>query len=225
MPPTLCLITDARRLALAIGRAPAAWPEALLEQVEGAIAGGVDLVQIRERRADAAVLADVTRRCVALTRGTGVRVIVNDRADVALASGAHGLHLREDSFPVHAARRLSAAWAIGRSVHGVPGTIAAAGADYLIAGSVFATASKPGLPAGLGLEGLRAIVGAASRVPVLAVGGVTVENLTAVLQAGASGAAAVGAFQPTQQVPDLRAAVQTLTKNLRNTFDSSGGLS
>jgi thiamine-phosphate diphosphorylase len=224
VPPTLCLITDARRLVAAIGRPPEVWPQALLEQVEGAIAGGVDLVQIRERRADAAVLADVTRGCVALTRGSRTRVVVNDRADVAIAAAAHGLHLREDSFPAGAVRRLSAGWVIGRSVHDAGGALAGGGADYLIAGSVLPTASKPGMPASLGVEGLRSVVAAAGRVPVLAVGGLTVENLTVILGTGASGLAAIGAFQPTEQVSDLRAAVQTLTKNLRFAFDSLPGL-
>ena len=225
MPPTLCLITDARRLVAALRRPAETWVETLLEQVEGAIAGGVDLIQIRERNAGAAALAELTRRSVALSRGSMARVVVNDRADVALAASAHGVHLREDSFSITDARRLGAALVLGRSVHDAAGAVSARAASYLIAGSVFQTDSKPAAPARLGPEGLRAIVVAAAGVPVLAVGGVTVENLTVVLGAGASGVAAIGAFVPPQQVSDLRVAVQTLTKNLRNAFDSPGGLS
>ena len=94
-----------------------------------------------------------------------------------------------------------------------------AGADYVLAGSVFETASKPGLPASLGLEGLRDIVGAVGGQRVWAVGGVTVGNAGDVAETGVSGIAAIGAFVPTQQVPDLVSAVQMLTKSLRNAFD------
>lgn len=225
MPTTLCLITDARRLVAAVGRPPEAWVETLIEQVDGAIAGGIDLVQIRERSAAASTLTDVTRRCVALTRGSGARVVVNDRVDVALAAGAHGVHLREDSIPLAAARRLRPALLLGRSVHDPAAAAAAHDASYLVAGSVFRTDSKPGAAALLGLEGLRTLVAAAGAVPVLAVGGVTAENLAVVLGTGASGVAAIGAFLPLQQVSDLRDAVQNLTKNLRNAFDSADGLS
>jgi len=224
VPTTLCLITDARRLLAAVGRPPDAWLDTLIEQVDGAIAGGIDLVQIRERSADAAALAGLTRRCVALARGSRARVVVNDRVDVALAAGAHGVHLREDSIPLAAARRLGPTLFLGRSVHDPAGAAAAHHASYLVAGSVFRTDSKPGAPAQLGLEGLRTLVAAAGGVPVLAVGGVTVQNLTVLLGTGASGVAAIGAFLPRQQVSDLRDAVQNLTKSLRNAFDSADGL-
>ena len=224
MQPTLCLITDGRRLLAAVGRPPEAWAETLIEQVAGAVAGGIDLIQIRERQADAAALVDVTRRCVALTQGSSVRVVVNDRVDIALAAGAHGVHLREDSIPLADARRLGIAL-VGRSVHDPGGAAAAHGASYLVAGHVFQTESKPGTPARLGLEGLQEVVTSAGGVPVLAVGGVTVENLTVILGTGVAGVAAIGAFLPAKQVSDLRAAVQTLTKNLRNAFDSTDALS
>jgi thiamine-phosphate pyrophosphorylase len=225
VPPTLCLITDARRLLTTVGRPSEAWAETLLEQIEGAIAGGIDLIQIREPRVDASALVDLTRRSVQLTRGSRARVVVNDRVDIALAAGADGVHLREDSVSLSEARRLGPGLVLGRSVHDAPGAAAARRAAYLIAGSVFQTESKPGAPARLGLDGLRRVVAAAGRVPVLAVGGVTVENLTVVLDTGVSGAAAIGAFMPEKQVSDLRAAVQTLTKNLRNAFDSPDSLS
>jgi thiamine monophosphate synthase len=100
----LCLITDRARLAAALGAKSGNWPDALAEQVKGAIAGGVDLVQIRERGIEAAMLADVVRRVVSLARGTRTRVIVNDRLDIALATQADGVHLREDGLPASLAR-------------------------------------------------------------------------------------------------------------------------
>jgi thiamine-phosphate pyrophosphorylase len=217
----LCLVTDRRRLTAAIGRPLDEWPAALAEQARGAIAGGADLIQIRERGIDAGRLADVARQLVALARGSATRIVVNDRIDVALAVAADGVHLREDGVPPSLARALAPALMIGRSVHGVEGALASGGADYVMAGSIFPTLSKPGLEAGLGLVGLRKIVVAMERRPVLAVGGVTVDNLATVAQTGAAGIAAIGAFVPPEQVSDLEAAVQMLTKSLRIAFDSA----
>jgi thiamine-phosphate pyrophosphorylase len=221
----LCLITDRARLTAALGAKSGDWPDALAEQVKGAIAGGVDLVQIRERGIEAAMLAGVVRRVVSLARGTRTRVIVNDRLDVALATQADGVHLREDGLPASRARSLAPHALIGRSVHSALAALASADADYVLAGSVYETASKPGQPAALGLPGLRAIVQAVGGRRVVAVGGVTVDNVTEVAATGVSGIAAIGAFVPPQQVPDLASAVQMLTKSLRIGFDSSEGVS
>jgi len=116
---------------------------------------------------------------------------VNDRIDVALACGADGVHLRADSVSVAAARTL-APFLVGRSVHTVAEAIAASGADYLIAGTVFPSVSKPSA-AVLGVQGLKAIVDATT-VPVLAIGGMTAERVPDVLRTGAAGIAAVGLF-------------------------------
>jgi thiamine-phosphate pyrophosphorylase len=214
----LCLITNRRRLLSALPRRDASWPDVLFEQMRGAIAGGIDLIHIREPDIEPARLADIARRAVAIAEGTRTRVVVNDRLDIALAA-ATGVHLREDGIAPARARAMAPALLIGRSVHGVESVRGSAGADYLMAGSVFETVSKPGV-APLGVNGLAAIVGAAASCPVLAVGGVTAENLTAIRSAGAAGVAAIGAFVPSQQVSDLAAAVQILTKTLRIAFDS-----
>lgn len=213
------------RLAAALGAKSGNWPDALAEQVKGAIAGGVDLVQIRERGIETATLVDVVRRVVSLARGTRTRVIVNDRLDVALVTQADGVHLREDGLPPSLARSLAPHALIGRSVHSAIEGLASADADYVMAGSVFETASKPGLPAALGLPGLREIVAAVGGRRVVAVGGVTVDNVTEVAATGVSGIAAIGAFVPPQQVPDLASAVEMLTKSLRIAFDSSEAVS
>jgi len=214
----LCLITNRRRLLSALQRQDASWPEVLFEQLRGAMAGGIDLIQIREPDIEPARLADIARRATALAEGTRTRIVVNDRLDVALAA-ATGVHLREDGIAPARARAISPALLIGQSVHGIESVRRSAGADYLIAGTVFETVSKPGV-ALLGVNGLAAIVEAAASCPVLAVGGVTVENLTAIRSAGAAGVAAIGAFVPAKQVSDLAAAVQILTKTLRIAFDS-----
>jgi len=190
---TRCLVTDRRRLCPGADSAAAALA-CLVEQARRATAAGVDLIQIRERDLEAAALAALVSEIVAVTRGSTTRVVVNDRIDVALASGADGVHLRGDSVAVEAARRLLAApLLVGRSVHNVDEARAASGADYLIAGTVFSSPSKPDAAELLGLDGLRAIVRATS-VPVLAIGGITSDRIADVLATGAAGIAAIGLF-------------------------------
>ncbi|MCU1382235.1 MAG: thiE [Acidobacteria bacterium] len=189
----ICLVTDRWRL-VAAGAAPAAARACLIAQVQRAAGAGVDLVQVRERDLEAGALASLVTDLLAAAAGTPCRILVNDRLDVALACGAGGVHLRGDSIPIAAARR----WAppgflVGRSVHGVADAIDAGGADYLIAGTVFATRSKPADAPLLGLEGLRSIV-ARAPAPVLAIGGVSVERLDDIAAAGAAGFAAIGLF-------------------------------
>ena len=167
----------------------------LLRQVECAIDAAIDVVQIRERDLEGRALAALVAEAVAMTRGTRTRVVVNDRLDVAVASGADGVHLRADSIPIAAARAMApSSLVIGLSVHSEAEAVAAAlQVDYLIAGTVWPTSSKSGDHPCIGPQGLAAIVRAA-RVPVLAIGGVTVDRVTEVAAAGASGIAAIGLF-------------------------------
>jgi thiamine-phosphate pyrophosphorylase len=219
----LCLVTDRRRLAAALGIPPDDWRPALLQQIAGAIAGGIDVIQLRERGLDDAALAALTRDCLRAAAGTPSRLVVNDRVDVALACGAHGVHLREDGIPPASARRLAGpAFLIGRSVHTPEAARASAGADYLIAGSVFETASKTGHP-GLGLEGFRAIAGSAP-CPVWGIGGISRENGATLIPAGAAGVAAIGSFIPSGRQHDLASTVQDWVRHLRFVFDSLSGL-
>ena len=149
---------------------------------------------MRERDLEAGALAALVTELLAVTRDTPTRVVVNDRLDVALACGADGVHLRGDSIPIAAARRLApAGFLIGRSVHGVDDVRGAAGADYLIAGTVFPTASKPAGDRCSASTGLAAIVRRAA-CPVLAIGGITGTRSTRIAAAGAAGFAAIGLF-------------------------------
>jgi thiamine-phosphate pyrophosphorylase len=190
--PAICLVTDRHRLCAGCDAAQAA--ARLLTQIREAVAAGVDLIQIRERDLEASALAALAADAVALARGTATRIVVNDRLDVAMAAGAAGVHLRADSIAPAAARRLApAGFLVGRSVHNPDEPATATDADYLIAGAVFRTVSKPDPHGALGEAGLAAVV-RASRAPVLAIGGVTLERLPAVAAAGASGFAAIGFF-------------------------------
>jgi thiamine-phosphate pyrophosphorylase len=160
-----------------------------------AVAGGATALQLRDKENPGRALVATARRLVALANPAGVPVVVNDRVDVALAAGADGAHVGEDDLPVADARRL-----LGpeRIVGASAGTVEEArraeqeGADYLGVGPVFPTATKADAGEAIGLDGLGKIV-AAVRVPVVGIGGITVENAAQVILAGAAGVAVVSA--------------------------------
>lgn len=182
-------------------------------------------MQFREPGLDAGDYTRVVRRCAAAAGRSRVRIIVNDRLDVALAAGAHGVHLREDSIGLSDARRLTPEkFLIGRSVHTSATAARARFADYLITGSVYETESKPGRPASLGLGGLRGVVRAAAGCPVWALGGLTADRARELVSCGISGAAAIGAFLPRLQTTAVAAEVQRVTEALRFSFDSAAEL-
>lgn len=200
-----CLVTDRRRFVRPV-------PD-LLAQVRRAVDAGIDLIQVRERDLEAASLAALIEQILGIARDSRTRVVVNDRLDVAIAAGADGVHLRHDSISVADARSLAPKpFVIGRSVHDVAEARAAAGADYLIAGTVFPTTSKPGASQLLGVDGLRAIVAAAA-APVLAIGGVTMDRLGAIAATGAAGVAAIDLF--------CEMRLGDLIEGARRRFDSS----
>jgi thiamine-phosphate diphosphorylase len=185
--PVLCLVTD---------RARCEGEDRLVEIVEHAAKAGVHLVQVRERDLDAKSLYELVRRCVAAVSGTGTRVLVNDRFDVALAAGAHGVHLPGDGVPARRLRSVAPlGFLIGRSVHALDeakAVVRDGAVDFLVFGTVFNSTSKPeGTPAGL--DALRAVA-ASVPLPVLAIGGITVERIRSIAAAGASGFAAIGLF-------------------------------
>lgn len=187
MPPVLCMVTEPLN---------GLDETALVDRVARAVAGGVHLIQVRQPDLDGGPLLHLVERCVDVVRGSRARVIVNDRLDVALAAGAHGVHLRTASMPAARLRAIvPAGFLIGRSVHASDeaGRVTAAGGlDYLIAGTVFPSPSKPGV-AGIGLQGLRAIVHATA-LPVLAIGGMSRDMVGPVGETGAAGFAAIGLF-------------------------------
>ena len=214
-PPLLCLVTDRRRCG---GRA-------LEEVVEAAVSGGVDIVQLREKDMPAGPLLDLALRLRQIT-ASRASLFVNDRIDVALASGADGVQLGENSIPVEAARSLVGGdLLIGRSVHAVESAIDAsrAGADMLVFGTVFATASHPDAqPTGVDplVELSRQEV-----VPLLGIGGITADNVGAVVQAGASGAAVITAItEGPDPHDDARALRKAMTDAWRRTRSVEGAL-
>jgi thiazole tautomerase (transcriptional regulator TenI) len=187
------LVTDARR-----ARMP------LLDLVTEAAAGGVDAIYLRDavRSIDDLVL---TTRTLRAQIGDVVALLVNGGPQAALATGS-GLHLRErDMTPAVARAALGPKVPIGRSVHSPEGAVAATGADYVLAGHVYPSPSKPGL-APLSPAGLAQIV-AVAPCPVVAIGGITPERVTEIIQTGARGVAVIGAIV---EADDPRAAAGAL---------------
>jgi len=176
--------------------------------IDALIGAGVDLLQIREPDLDDDLLAEVTRAAVAAAAGRTTVIAVNSRVDIAREAGAGGVHLKEaDPRPVASIRSEAPNLIVGRSIHDAP-VRADEQADYLIAGTIFPTESKPGI-ASAGLDGLRRIV-SHTAVPVLAIGGVTPATVRACLAAGAKGVAAIGPFLPPGTAPESLGPVQAV---------------
>ena len=193
-PPRLMLVTDR-------GRSRRPMPELVRE----AVAGGVDAVQVREPNLEPAALRALARELNEVIGGRAA-LLINREAALAADLGA-GAHLPEAGpDPATVRDLIGPAALLGRSVHSAAAATTTTGVDYLLAGHVFATVSKPGRPP-LGLDGLSAIV-TASPAPVLAIGGITRERVAAVIAAGAAGIAVIGAISeaadPGQAASELR---------------------
>lgn len=210
MAALLYYITDRHALATdeAAGRAR------LLQKVSEAAAAGLDYVQLRERDLGGRDLERVAGEVMQRLAGSRTRLLINSRLDVALAVSAHGVHLRADDISPadarHACERAGHRdMLIAVSCHTLKEVMRAAreGADLTVFGPVF---GKPGaIPAGL--QALREAVAAAGKMPVLALGGVTLENAAECLHAGAAGLAAIRLFQE-NAIPDVAARVLSLTE-------------
>lgn len=169
----------------------------LLLQVELAVSLELPLYQIREKNLPVRTLYDLVSRAAEITRGTSTRLLVNDRFDVARAAGAAGVHLTESSLPARVVRdTCGEEFVIGVSTHSLESARAArdGGADFVVFGPVFETESKRDYGPPQGLEKLREVAGALPDFPVLAIGGITIDNAESCLDVGASGFAGISWF-------------------------------
>lgn len=205
--PCLCLVTDRN---LAVG-------DDLVRRVSLAVEGGVDMVQLREKdlsRSQLLKLATELRNAV----GTRALLIVNGQPEVSAEAEAQGVQLGEGSMPVKAARKLLPPGSlVGRSVHGVETALDAASeeVDFLVMGTMYATDSHPGLlPGGPAL--MRAVA-QACRVPLIGIGGITRDNLSEVVAAGASGVAVIRSILAAD---DPGAAARGLKQSLTDAWRS-----
>lgn len=159
---------------------------ATVDIVKAALAGGVRLIQLREKEMTVAELTSLARRARQLTAEAGALLIINDRIDIALAAGADGVHLGQTDFPVSDARRLAPDLIIGASTHSVSEARAAqlAGASYINIGPIFPTRTKAWTGDFLGMEKLKRIARAVT-VPYTVMGGIKKRHIPEVLRAGA----------------------------------------
>lgn len=201
------------RLYLVCGARPRGL--SLSEVLPAAIAGGVDVVQLREKDVTERELLDVASEAVAICHARGVPLIVNDSPEIAIASGADGVHVGQEDTPPQRAREIvGPELIVGLSTH-APAEIDAASAapvDYIGVGPIHETPTKPGRPAvGTALVEYAAVH---CGVPFFAIGGIDARNLAAVLAAGASRAcvlrAVAEAADPEQAARDLRERIETV---------------
>jgi thiamine-phosphate pyrophosphorylase len=184
----------------------------LLDQAEQALAGGATAIQLRDKTVGGRALYDLALAFKALCRMHGALLFVNDRLDVALAAGADGVHLGQSDLPAAVARPLvPSGFLIGVSASRPEWARAAEadGADYLGVGALYPTGTK-GDARHIGLDGLRA-VRAASRLPLVGIGGIRCEAVGEILAAGADGVAVVSAIVG---APDIAAEARRFRQRL-----------
>jgi len=177
----------------------------ILRLVRAAVDADVPLVQIREKSLHARVLYELVARAAEITRVSKTRLLVNDRSDIAWAAGADGVHLTTQSLPAEVVRNIfGAEFLIGVSTHSLDEARAArvGGADFVVFGPVFETESKRAYGKPQGLDKLAEVTRALGEFPVVAIGGVTLDNVDECFQAGARGIAAIGMFTNAENMKD-----------------------
>lgn len=189
-------------------------PLGMVETARLAVVGGVTLVQLRDKGASPAQMIDTGRALKAALAGTGVPLIVNDDVEAAIAIGADGLHVGQDDMDAQIARRLIGPdMILGLSVEteALAAAVDPAVVDYVGAGPVFATQTKPGHKPPVGVEGLARLI-ATTPLPAVAIGGLKSGHVDAVLKSGAQGLAVVSAICGQ---PDPQAAAFELSEAIR----------
>lgn len=207
--PTICLITPGRLTDEEFSEKSVS----LVDTLSSAADAGVDVVQVREKALSARNLSVLVRDILSTVAGTSTKVVVNERFDVALSTGAHGVHLTSASIPGDIVRsKVPEDFLIGKSTHSIAEIQSVRSfADYVFFGPIFETPSKKGILEPKGLDELRAAVMAAGTMPVIALGGIDLANITAVAQSGVAGVAGIGIFETAEIGP----AVEEIRRRFR----------
>jgi thiamine-phosphate pyrophosphorylase len=185
--PALYMITDRKSLT----------GQDIWELFSAIAQSGIKMVQIREKDMMPAELYDFSLRAINILRPAGVKVIINDRADVAMAVGADGVHLTSTGMPVNIVKKIMPANSlVGVSTHSVDGVLTAEknGADFVTFGPVFYTLSKAKMGNPVGTDLLRE-ASSVSNIPIYALGGINLLNAESCVLSGAYGLAGIGIFQ------------------------------
>lgn len=163
-------------------------------QVEQLIEGGATLIQLREKHASTRAFYDDAEKALEIARKHDVKIIINDRVDIAFTLGADGVHLGQDDLPPAEARKILGANAIiGFSTHSIEQALEAAGlpVDYIAFGPVYDTTTKENPDRTVGLDALRSVRKAIGSFPLVAIGGINSGNIRPVFEAGADSAAII----------------------------------
>lgn len=185
--------------------------QSTLKLVKAAVDSGISLIQIREKNLTAGPVFDLVQRASEITSKSDTKLLVNDRADIAVLAGADGVHLTSTSVSADVARRnFPAHFIIGVSAHSMNETRRAkeSGADFVVFGPIFETASKIQYGNPLGLEALKLVSETLAPFPVLGIGGVNKTNYLSVLESGAAGFAAIGFLNDTKNLRRVIADVK-----------------
>lgn len=184
----------------------------ILQLVEAAVAANVPLFQIREKNLSARALYELTRRAAEITRGSNTRLLVNDRSDIARTAGADGVHLTTQSLRADVVRKTyGREFLIGVSTHSLEEARAAqaGGADFVVFGPVF---EKREFGAPQGLDKLAEVTSELRGFPVVAIGGITLDNVNACFEAGASGIAAIRLLNDAERMSSIVEAIRSVFK-------------
>ena len=183
----------------------------MLDQISAAAAAGIDLIQIREKNLSGRVLFELTERVMVLVQTTQARVLINDRADIAAAAGADGVHLTTQSLDAGLVRKtFGQGLLIGVSTH-LPAEVGKArdsGADFVVFGPVFETSSKRSFGPPVGLPQLTRVTQTWPELPVIALGGVSVDNARDCFGAGAAGVAGISMFSDPRELAAITARIR-----------------
>ncbi len=194
-----------------------------LEVAKAAIEGGATVIQFREKNKTSCELIEMAREVHKITQTANIPLIINDRLDVAQAIGAEGVHLGQKDMPVKVARRiLGPDCIIGMSCGNIEEALEAVcdGVTYIGVGPVFPTSTKEDAREPIGIEGLIKVRKRVS-IPVVAIGGISIENIESVIEAGADGVAVISAVAFSS---DMKAASCSLSKKIKRVKEAKYGL-